>query len=132
MNNINILAIKTQELIFTNKIEQAQVEMSIGNKYAYNVRYGSNNICRGEFTAEVFRNEDPESFNIKITMIATFSHPPETSKEDIHRYSYGEIFPYVRAAVTNATASAGIPPIYLPYVDISGQDVYRIELPKKT
>lgn len=130
-NPITMRRDKTEELHFINKLDKNGMKINIGNQYAYNVQYSAENLCRGEFTAEVFSKQNPEQFSIKIVQQATFSYDPALSKEEIHRLTYKEIFPYVRAAITGVTAGAGIPPIYIPYVDIAGQDIYRIELPGK-
>ena len=117
MNPITMRVIKTEELHFINKLDKNGMKINIGNQYAYNVQYSAENLCRGEFTAEVFSKQNPEQFSIKIVQQATFSYDPALSKEEIHRLTYKEIFPYVRAAITGVTAGAGIPPIYIPYVD---------------
>lgn len=130
MKGIQIRHIRTEELSFVNKMEHNS-KLSISSQYSYNVRYAKENLCRGEFTAKVVSKEDPERFSIGITLIGLFAFEEGISKEDIHRATYEQLFPYVRAAVTNLTANAGIPPIYIPIIDITGQSVYRIELPHK-
>ena len=37
---------------------------------------------------------------------------------------------YVKALVSTITAGAGIPPIYIPYIDISDKSIYRVEMPR--
>lgn len=131
MKAITIRSVRIEELSFINKVEQNGLKMSIQNKYSYNVRHAQNQVGRGEFTVEVVNSDAPEIFSIKLVLVGIFAYSGDISKEEIHRASYDELFPYVRAAVTSVTATAGIPPIYIPYVDISGQSIYRIELPHK-
>ena len=130
MKSINIRAVRTTEIEFKNALE-GEGRIDIGTSYSYNVRYGQNNVCRGEFTATVNDKNDPDKFHIKLTCVGIMSLPEGMTKEDAHRASYEALFPYVRAQVTGITAGAGIPPIYIPFIDISGQEIYRIEIPRK-
>ena len=59
-----------------------------------------------------------------------FSTAPGAEKEVLHLQTYDVLFPYVKSFVTTFTANAGIPPIYIPYIDISDQNIYRVEMPK--
>ncbi len=56
---------------------------------------------------------------------------PEMEKEILHLKTYDALFPYVKSFVSTLTVNAGIPPVMIPYVDISGQNIYRVEMPIK-
>ena len=55
---------------------------------------------------------------------------PGTQKEVLHLQTYDALFPYVKAFVSSFTANAGIPPIFIPYIDISDKNIYRVEMPR--
>ncbi len=130
MDNIQIKGTKITDFSFINKLENNS-QITIGSRYSYNVRYAPKNICVGEFTVEVNDSQKPDVFSIKMTYAGVFSYPQDMGRDAIHLKTYDMLFPYVRAAITNFTASAGIPPIYIPYVDISGEEIYSIKFPTK-
>lgn len=128
MKNIQLKAYRIEELNFVNKTPIG-TKIELANKYSYNVGYSKINTCRGEFKAEITDKNNPEKFSIKITMIGVFVIPEDLEKEKLHLATYDAMFPFVRAAVSNLTVNAGIPPIIIPYADISGQSIYRVEIP---
>ncbi len=131
MNQLQIKGTKITELSFINKLEK-NAQLKIGNKYSYNVRYAPNNICVGEFTAEIEQAENADQFSIKLVYSAVFSYPADMGRDEIHLKSYDALFPYVRATIASITASAGIPPLHIPYIDISGEEIYQIKIPTKS
>lgn len=130
MKNIQLKAYRIEELNFVNKLP-VNTKIELTNKYSYNAGYSKINTCRGEFKAEIFDKNNPDKFSIKITLIGVFIIPAEMEKEKLHVATYDAIFPYVRTAVSNLTVNVGIPPIIIPYADISGQSIYRVEMPGK-
>ena len=120
---------KVDRCDFVNKITGAK-KLELTHKYSYNVGYSANNTCRGEFTAEAADKETPENFGITVVISGMFGTAPGAEKEILHLKTYDALFPYVKAFVTSFSANAGIPPIYLPYIDISDQNIYRVEMPK--
>ncbi len=79
--------------------------------------------------------EEPKPFNLNVTMAGVFE--VELASQDEERdfviQGTSSIYPYLRAAVSNLTASAGIAPLNLPI--LSGpifpedRDVYTFEGP---
>ena len=120
---------KVDRCDFVNKINGAQ-KIELTHKYSYNVGYAANNTCKGEFTAEVMDKEAPDRFSITVVLTGMFATAPGTAKEVLHLQTYDALFPYVKSFVTSFTANAGIPPIFIPYIDISDQNIYRVEMPK--
>lgn len=129
MKVCELKAFKLERCEFVNAVSGAQ-KLELTHKYSYNVGYSANNTCRGEFTAEVGDKAHPELFSFKVVLTGHFATAPGTEKEILHLKTYDMLFPYVKAFVTSLTANAGIPPIYLPYIDISAQNIYRVEMPK--
>lgn len=119
---------KVESVDFVNKLPP-NVKIELKNKYSYNVGYSKMNTCSGEFRAEVFDANAPDRFHITVVMKGLFETAEGVSKEVLHVKTYDAVYPYVKAFITNLTAGAGIPPIYIPYIDISNQNIYRVEMP---
>lgn len=130
MKEIELKGYKVNEVQFVNKI-QGNRKLELANKYSYNVGYSKVNTCKGEFRAEVFDKADPEQFSITVVLEGFFVTAANMEKEILHVKTYDALFPYVKSFVSSLTVNAGIPPVMIPYVDISGQSIYRVEMPIK-
>ena len=128
MKEIELKGYKVNEVRFVNKV-QGNRKLELSNKYSYNVGYSKVNTCRGEFRAEVFDKNDPEQFSVTVVLEGFFVTAPNMEKEILHLRTYDALFPYVKAYVSTMTSAGGIPPVMIPYVDISGQNIYRVEMP---
>lgn len=128
MKDFELKLCKVESVDFVNKLPP-NTKIELKNKYSYNVAYSKINTCTGEFRAEVYDKSEPERFHITVVMKGLFTTAEGVAKEQLHIKTYDAVFPYVKAFVTNLTAGAGIPPIYLPYLDISNQNIYRVEMP---
>lgn len=128
MHKSELKSYKIEKLEFVNKTEGVK-KLELTHKYSYNVGYSNVNTCRGEFTAEIFDKNAPTEFGITITVVAVFATAEGTPKEYLHLETYDALFPYVKVLVSTLTASAGIPPVFIPYIDISDKNIYRVELP---
>ncbi len=129
MKNASLIAFKTTKVDFTNNIkENKKIELGFG--YSYNVKYSNKNTCIGEFSAKIKDKSSPEEFNITVTATGIFRFTEGTAKEILHVETYNELFPHVRAFISTLTATAGIPPIMIPFIDISDKEIYRFEMGK--
>lgn len=128
MPKLELKGYKITSVSFENKIT-GNKKIELGNKYSYNVGYSNNNTCKGEFKAEISDKTSSELFNITVVMEGYFVYEGQPSKEELHVLTYNNIFPYVKSAISTITANAGIPPVMIPYVDISQQSIYRVEMP---
>ncbi len=130
MKEFELKLCKVESVNFVNKLPPNE-KVELSNKYSYNVGYSKINTCSGEFKADIFDKKSPERFHINVIFKGYFTTAEGVSKEQLHIKTYNALFPYVKAFVTNLTANAGIPPIYIPYIDISNQSIYRVEMPGK-
>ncbi len=112
---------------FLNKPENPGVGMKLQFKSNYNVKYSTKNICRAEIMTEITA-ENIKNFRIKFTVCGIFEFDPSTAKEDIHIEAYNELFPFARAFGYTLTTASGIPPIYIPKIDISSSEIFRIDV----
>ncbi len=130
MKEFELKLTKVESVEFTNKLPP-NMKVELQNKYSYNVGYSKVNTCQGEMRAEIFDKNSPDRFKIIVVMKGFFTINGEIPKENLHVKTFDALFPHLKAFVTNLTASAGMPPIYIPYVDISNQSIYRVEMPGK-
>lgn len=120
---------KVTNVDFINNIKQ-QKKIELGFSYSYNVKYSNQNTCIGEFTAKITDKTDADEFRITVTGTGVFRFEAGAQKEVFHVQTYNELFPYLRAFVTTLTSNAGIPPIIIPFIDISKKEIYRVEMDK--
>lgn len=124
MNIVTFRGFRATDIEFTNHHENG-TRIEFENTYSYNVKYGTDNNCVGEFTVEVKDKSAPEKFRIKAVILGSFAYDPTVKKEKIHIESFKELFPYVRAMVSSLTVNAGLPPVILPALDIESQSIYK-------
>ena len=127
MGKIMLLAQGASEIQFENKHPHG-TKMQLSNRFSHNVGYGKDNTCRASLEVTVSDKEKPELFSIKAVVFGIFRYDADLSREEVHKESFRELLPYARALVTTLTANAGLPPIYLPPVNLDGQSVYRVEM----
>lgn len=127
-NIVTLKMVRAENIRFANQVE-GTAQIHFENKYSYNVKYAANgNICRGEFTVKTYDKELGDKFMCEVTVIGIFEFAEGSAKDQLHRATYKELFPHVRALVTTVTAAAGIPPIIIPPVDIDAQSVYSFDM----
>ncbi len=120
---------KVTNVDFSNNIRQ-QKKIELGFSYSYNVKYSNKNTCVGEFTAKITDKNDPDEFKITVTGSGIFRFEADAQKEKLHVETYNDVFPYMRSFVTTLTSNAGMPPIIIPFIDISKKEIYRVEMDK--
>lgn len=118
---------RVNDVVFVNKLVP-NTKIEIGNKYSYNVGYSKNDVCRGEFAAEIFDKNDKNNFYIKVVLVGIFSFKDGAKKEKLHVDTFKALFPIVRSYIITLTSNAGIPPVIIPNADIDNQDIYRMDL----
>ena len=129
MTNANLAAFKVSKAVFENNIK-ANKKIELGFSYSYNVKYSNKNTCIGELTAKITDKTAPEEFSITVTATGIFNFKEGTVKEVLHVETYNDMFPHMRAFITTLTSNTGIPPIIIPFIDISKQEIYRFEMGK--
>lgn len=128
MLEVNLEEYRISQLNYVNKVD-SPTQINLKTQYSYNVAHGNDNVCRGEFVAKIEDENASDKFRLKITVIGILRTKAGMSKEDIHLKSYDAMFPYVKSIVAAITANAGIPVLNIPYIDITGQEIYRMDMP---
>lgn len=129
MKEFDLKNYRIAELQFVNKLDRP-AKLELNYQYSYNVGYSDHNTCRGEFKAVISDKKIADKFSITIVVVGVFTTAQGVAKEVLHVKTYDALFPYVKALVSTVTAGAGIPPIYIPYIDISEKSIYRVEMPR--
>ena len=129
MKEFELQNYKITKLTFINNLDRP-AKLELNYQYSYNVGYSTHNTCRGDFKAVIADKKIADKFSIEITVTGVFTTAEGVAKEILHVKTYDALFPYVKALVSSFTASAGIPPIYIPYIDISNKSIYRVEMPR--
>ena len=129
MKEFELKSYKITAINFVNSLD-APTKLELNYQYSYNVGYSNHNPCRGEFKAEIKDKKLADKFSLTVTVAGIFTTVEGVAKEVLHVKTYDALFPYVKALVSTMTASAGIPPIYIPYIDISNKNIYRVEMPR--
>ncbi len=129
MKEFELKSYKITAINFVNSLD-VPTKLELNYQYSYNVGYSAHNTCRGEFKAEVKDKKLADKFSLTVTVAGIFTTAEGVAKEVLHVKTYDALFPYVKALVSTMTASAGIPPIYIPYIDISNKNIYRVEMPR--
>lgn len=129
MANISFKGYNVVEFSFANKLPNG-TQIKLGNKYQFNVKYAQNNSCLGEMSIKVFDQDHEDQFFVDLLIRGVFTFTPGVEKETVHVECFKSLFPYAKAYITTATATAGIPPIMIPEADIESQSIYRFDLGK--
>ena len=128
MQEVNLENYHVSQLSFVNKLDRP-TQLELNTQYSYNVGYGKDNTCCGEFSATVCDKRLSDKFCLNITVVGIFRTRPDVEKEILHVKTYDALFPYVKAIVSSVTANFGVPSMNIPYIDISGQEIYRMDMP---
>lgn len=128
MKEFELKLAKVENVEFVNNLPH-NTKIELQNKYSYNVGYSKMNTCQGEMRIEVSDKNSPERFRIVVVMKGYFVINGEIPKEQLHIKTFDALFPHLKAFVVNLTSTSGIAPVYIPYVDISNQSIYRVEMP---
>ncbi len=129
MTNATLSGFKVSKVEFENNIK-ANKKIELGFSYSYNVKYSNQNTCIGELTAKITDKTAPDEFKITVTATGVFRFKEGTAKEVLHVETYNDVFPHMRAFITTLTSNTGIPPIIIPFIDISKKEIYRFEMGK--
>jgi preprotein translocase subunit SecB len=124
MKGLVLKTYRITDLEFHNH-KMAAGKTNLQTKYTYQVKFATNNTCRGEMKVNVCDPENPETLVVNLTLVGIFEIPSEHDKELLHKETFKELYPFARAAISTISGNTGILPIIIPAVDIDNQDIYR-------
>ena len=129
MSLVNLVGHQVISYSFVSRLANG-TKIGLQTKYSYNVKYAEgSNLCKGELSCELCHKDEPESFSVKLVMSGTFTYKAGSEKAALHVDSFNALFPYAKAYIAMATSAGGIPPVNLPEIDITSQNIYSFEKP---
>ena len=102
-------------------------QLQLKHQFGYNVAYDNRNTCQGELRVTI---DGGKELKLEAVVVGLFETEPGLPKESIHLKSYDELFPYAKVLISSITSTMGLPPIQIPYVDISNQSIIHMEVPR--
>lgn len=124
---IEIKAVKADNITFINKLEPGKT-ISLSFKYTYNIIYSGGGGGRAELTLTAENKTSPDSFKLSVTETGIFTCPADMPRETVHIMTFRALFPYAKALAAMVTSAAGMPAVMIPEIDLSSEDVMRIDL----
>ena len=125
-SKIQLKATRADSISFTNNM-QGSGQLKLGFKYSYNLRHAAPGVARGEVTITAEDKEAPEKLSITVKQSGIFALPTDINREEAHLETFKILFPYTSATLTAVTSVAGIQGIIVPRIDITEENIYRIE-----
>ena len=125
-SKIQLKATRADSISFTNNM-QGSGQLKLGFKYSYNLRHAAPGVARGEVTITAEDKESPEKLSITVKQSGIFALPPDINREEAHLETFKILFPYTSATLTAVTSVAGIQGIIVPRIDITEENIYRVE-----
>ena len=125
-SKIQLKATRADSISFTNNM-QGSGQLKIGFKYSYNLRHAAPGVARGEVTITAEDKEAPDTLSITVKQSGIFALPPEMPREEAHLETFRILFPYASATLTATTSIAGVQGIIVPRIDITEENIYRVE-----
>ncbi len=125
-SKIQLKATRAESIEFKNNM-QGSGQLKIGFKYSYNLRHGAPGMARGEVCITAEDKEAPEKLSVTVRQSGIFELPADMPREDAHLETFRILFPHASATLTAVTSIAGVQGIIVPRIDISQENVYRVE-----
>ncbi len=125
-SKIQLKATRAESIEFKNNM-QGSGQLKIGFKYSYNLRHGAPGMARGEVHITAEDKEAPEKLSVTVRQSGIFELPADMDREAAHLETFRILFPYASATLTAVTSLAGVQGIIVPRIDISSENVYRVE-----
>ncbi|MBQ2715293.1 MAG: protein-export chaperone SecB [Clostridia bacterium] len=125
-SKIQLKATRADSISFTNNM-QGSGQLKLGFKYSYNLRHAAPGVARGEVTITAEDKEAPEKLSITVKQSGIFALPTDINREEAHLETFKILFPYTSATLTAVTSVAGIQGIIVPRIDITEENIYRVE-----
>ncbi|MBO5568838.1 MAG: protein-export chaperone SecB [Clostridia bacterium] len=117
---------RATEIDVVNRLSEAG-EINIDTRHEFNVNYSEDGEhCRAILKAGFSAHGQPEIMKITCTVEGDFATEKISSDEDkkkVHVECYYMLFPYVQALLMRLCTDAGLPPFYLPPLEMKEENV---------
>ena len=125
-SKIQLKATRADSISYVNNM-QGSGQLKLGFKYSYNLRHAAPGMARGEISITAEDKEAPDKLSITVKQSGIFALPPEMPREEAHLETFRILFPYASATLTATTSIAGVQGIIVPRIDITEENIYRVE-----
>ncbi len=125
-SKIQLKATRAESIEFKNNM-QGSGQLKIGFKYSYNLRHGAPGMARGEVVITAEDKDAPDMLSVTVRQSGIFELPADMNREEAHLETFRILFPYASATLTAVTSIAGVQGIVVPRIDITQENVYRVE-----
>ena len=125
MAAIPMLAYKVTDMSFHNALPD-RTRLNLATRVSYSVKHTADGIARGEMKVTVNDKEKAADFAVNVSAVGVF-RAVGLDRDAVHRETFRQLFPHLRALVTTLTANAGIPPILLPMMEPDGQNAVKVD-----
>lgn len=123
MAEIKLNGYIVNELDLTNELKQPG-KLNISTRASYSVQYAKDeNRCIGTCVVDMMEESAPNDFNFKISVRGMFEFEDGMDKKEIHKETYNELFPFVRAIVANTFTNAGLPPMMIQKIKMDDSNI---------
>lgn len=123
---VALIVERATEIDVINKLTEAG-EINIDTTHEFNVNYSGDGVhCRAVMKAGFTAHGEPETLKIVCTVEGDFATEKITSDEDkkkVHLDCYYMLFPYAQALLMRLCTDAGLPPFYLPPLEMKEENV---------
>ena len=125
-SKIQLKATRADSISFANNM-QGSGALKLGFKYSYNLRHAAPGMAKGEISITAEDKEAPDKLSVTVKQSGIFALPPEMPRDEAHLETFRILFPYASATLTATTSIAGVQGIIVPRIDISEENIYRVE-----
>ena len=125
-SKIQLKATRADSITYVNNM-QGPGQLKLGFKYSYNLRHAAPGMAKGEVTITAEDKEAPDKLSITVKQSGIFALPTDMPREEAHLETFRILFPYASTTLTATTSIAGVQGIVVPRIDISEENIYRVE-----
>ena len=125
-SKIQLKATRADSITYVNNM-QGPGQLKLGFKYSYNLRHAAPGMAKGEVTITAEDKEAPDKLSVTVKQSGIFALPTDMPREEAHLETFRILFPYASATLTATTSIAGVQGIVVPRIDISEENIYRVE-----
>ena len=125
-SKIQLKATRADSITYVNNM-QGPGQLKLGFKYSYNLRHAAPGMAKGEVTITAEDKEAPDKLSITVKQSGIFALPTDMPRDEAHLETFRILFPYASATLTATTSIAGVQGIVVPRIDISEENIYRVE-----
>ena len=87
MKQLVLKTYRITDIQFQNRAT-ANVKTKLETKYTYQVKFGTNQTCRGEMKVSVSDQANPDTLKIDVTLVGIFEVVADQDKELLHKESF--------------------------------------------